>query len=86
MAHYLEEIRLQQSKSVRQFVAQATETKIGLVGAVGIESASLLSKSNKENGVAPPPHFQLVPIGAYSPEATGPGLMDSIGAMEAGIC
>jgi len=26
-----------------------------LVGAVGIEIASLLSKSNKENGVAPPP-------------------------------
>jgi hypothetical protein len=26
-----------------------------MVGAVGIEIASLLSKSNKENGVAPPP-------------------------------
>jgi hypothetical protein len=27
-----------------------------LVGAVGIEIASLTYKSNKENGVAPPPH------------------------------
>jgi hypothetical protein len=27
-----------------------------LVGAVGIEIASLLSKSDKGNGVAPPPH------------------------------
>jgi hypothetical protein len=35
-----------------------------LVGAVGIEIASLLSKSNKGNGVAPPPHFQLEPFGA----------------------
>jgi hypothetical protein len=33
-------------------------------GAVGIEIASLLSKSNKVNGVALPPLFQLVPIGA----------------------
>jgi hypothetical protein len=35
-----------------------------LVGAVGMEFASLLSKSNEENGVAPPPHsnwYQLVP-------------------------
>ena len=28
----------------------------GLVGAAGIEIASLLSKSNRENGVAPPSH------------------------------
>jgi hypothetical protein len=27
-----------------------------VVGAVGIEIASLLSKSNKENGVVPPPY------------------------------
>ena len=27
-----------------------------MVGAVGIEIASLLSKPNKGNGVAPPPH------------------------------
>ena len=32
---------------------------IGLVGVLGIEFASLLSKSNKENGVAPLPSFQL---------------------------
>jgi hypothetical protein len=30
---------------------------------VGIEIASLLSKSNKENGVAPLPFFQLVSNG-----------------------
>ena len=29
---------------------------VRLVGAVGIEIESLLSKSNKGNGVAPPPH------------------------------
>jgi hypothetical protein len=32
------------------------ESKRKLVGAVGIEIASLLSKSNKGNSVAPPPH------------------------------
>jgi len=36
---------------------------IGLVGVLGIEFASLLSKSNKENGVAPLPSFQLEPFG-----------------------
>jgi hypothetical protein len=35
-----------------------------LVGAVGIEIASLLSKSNKENSVAPAAPFQLEPFGA----------------------
>ena len=38
-----------------------------MVGAVGIEISSLLSKSIKENGVAPPPHSkwcQLAPSAA----------------------
>jgi hypothetical protein len=35
-----------------------------LVGAVGIEIASLLSKSNKENSVAPAAPFQLEPFRA----------------------
>jgi hypothetical protein len=47
-------------------IAVATDRKqIGLVGAVGIEFASLFSKSNKGNSVAPPPHFQLVLFGAW---------------------
>jgi hypothetical protein len=37
----------------------------GLVGAVGIEFASLTHKSFRRNGVAPPHHLQLVPIGAF---------------------
>ena len=44
-----------------------------MVGAAGIEIASLLSKSNKDNGVAPAAPFQLEPLGAswspgYRPE------------------
>jgi hypothetical protein len=35
---------------------QLTENKTGLVGAVGIEIASLTSKSFEENGVALPPN------------------------------
>ena len=35
---------------------KATGPEVNPVGAAGIEIASLLSKSNKGNGVAPPPH------------------------------
>lgn len=41
-----------------------------MVGAVGIVIASVLSKSNKGNGVALPPLFQWVPFGADALEIT----------------
>ena len=41
---------------------------VGLVGAVGIEIASLTDKSFKRDGVAPP-YSQLEPFGAKSDES-----------------
>jgi hypothetical protein len=48
-----------------------------MVGAVGIEIASLIYKPFKANGVAPPPPFQLEPFGAKSVLACAENRADS---------
>ncbi len=47
---------LLESEDLLEIAVASRRKQVGLVGVVGIEIASLLSESNKANGVAPPPY------------------------------